>query len=482
MTSQLSQNTASAVMVMSEKPSEEFHNEKTIERHKIMLIFPPLSMNERYSKNVGDVGGHLPPLGLLWMASVLEEDGHELKVLDCPVNKWSCEDAMNLIEKFKPDMIGIATITQLLERAKEMSLAIRTKYPEMFIFIGGPHVNVMPEESLTETKANVAVVGEAELIIKKIAQNLNAYKEPQIMKGEMVRDLDSFPMPARHLVDMGKYTALPNTYKKYPNVASVITSRGCPYTCTFCSDANGKFRQRSVEKVITEMKFLIGEYGVKEISFWDDIFTMNRSWVLEFSKKIKEEKIEVLWSCYSRLNLVDPEILKAMKEAGCWNMFVGIESGNQDILDNVKKRMTLEAIREKVKMIKDSGIEVRGSFVLGLPGETPEKARKTIDFAIELDPDYAQFTLCTPYPGTEIWNDYEKWGKLNKGFVNYNEWQPVFLPHGYKDASELKKVHAEAFRRFYLRPRYVWGRLKKIHSKDEVLRHIKGLRMVLGFV
>lgn len=452
------------------------------QKQRITLIFPPVSLAERYSKNVGDVGGHLPPLGLLWMAAALEDDGHTLQVLDCPVSHWTQEDVLSKIGKFKPSMVGIATITQLSKRAKEMSLAIREKYPEIFIFVGGPHVNIMPEESLKETKANVAIVGESELNIKKIASDLDSYKEPQVIRGEPIRDLDSLPMPARHLVDMEKYTALPNTYKKYPNVASVITSRGCPYTCTFCSDANGKFRQRSVSKVIDEIKYLIREYGTKEISFWDDIFTMNRNWVLEFCNKIKEEKIEIIWSCYSRLNLVDPEILKAMKEAGCWNMFVGIESGNQDILDNVKKRMTIEAIREKVKMIKDSGIEVRGSFVLGLPGETPEKGRNTINFAIDLEPDYAQFTLCTPYPGTDIWNNYEKWGILNKGLVNYNEWQPVFLPYGYKTAKELKKVHSEAFRRFYLRPKYVWGRIKKIDSTQEVFRYMKGLRMVLGFV
>lgn len=451
-------------------------------KERITLIFPPVSLAERYSKNVGEAGGHLPPLGLLWMAAALEEDGHAVQILDCSVNNWILEDIMNKIERFKPSTVGIAIVTQLLERAKEISLAIREKYPDIFIFVGGPHVNIMPEESLKETKANVAIVGESEVTLRNIAKNLSLYKEPQVIKGEPIKDLDLLPMPARHLVDMEKYTALPNTYKKYPNVASVITSRGCPYTCTFCSDANGKFRQRSVNKVIDEIKYLIQEYGTKEISFWDDIFTMNRNWVLEFCQRIKKEKIEIIWSCYSRLNLVDPEILKAMKEAGCWNIFVGIESGNQDILDNVKKIMTLESIREKVKMVKESGIEVRGSFVLGLPGETPEKGRNTINFAIELEPDYAQFTLCTPYPGTDIWNNHEKWGILNKGLVNYNEWQPVFLPHGYKTAKELKKVHSEAFRRFYLRPRYVWGRLKKIDSTDEVLRYMKGLRMVLGFV
>ena len=163
-------------------------------------------------------------------------------------------------------------------------------------------------------------------------------------------------------------------------------------------------------------------------------------------------------------------------------MFLGLESGDQEILNNIKKRTTLDQIREKVNLLKKVGIEVRGSFVLGLPGETPKKARKTIDFAIELEPDYAQFTLTTPFPGTELYNTSEKWGRMDKSYNKYNEWTPVFVPYGYKDANELTKVHKEAFRRFYFRPKYVLGRLKKLRSPLELKRYIVGLRMVLGFV
>ena len=191
--------------------------------------------------------------------------------------------------------------------------------------------------------------------------------------------------------------------------------------------------------------------------------------------------MDIVWGCETRLDLINEEIIKAMKSAGCWNMFFGIESGNQELLDNIKKRTTLDLIRKGVALVKKYDMEIRGSFMIGLPGETPEMARKTIDLAIELDPDYAQFSITTPYPGTELYTTFDKWGKLDKNFNEYHGWSPVFIPNGYKNMEELQGIHKEAFRRFYMRPRYFINRLKKIRTWNDVKRYITGLRMVLGF-
>ena len=450
---------------------------------KILLIFPPLSMNKRYSKNVGNVGGHMPPLGLCYMAAVLERECHNVKIMDCPPNNYIIDNIMQEVDIFKPDLVGIACITHLVGVVEEITKLIQKKHPEIVTLIGGPHINESAEDALKQTNANIAMKGETEITIVEIVKNLDSYRNKhQIVSGEKVNDLNSLPMPARHLLSMEKYTALPNTYKRYPEVGHMITSRGCPFTCTFCADANSGYRQRSVDKVIEEIKLLQKEYGVKEIAFWDDIFPLNKKWVMEFCKRIIDGGIKINWSCYSRVDLLDEELIKAMKSAGCWNMFLGLESGDQEVINNIKKRTTLDQIREKIKLLKKAGIEVRGSFVLGLPGETPEKARKTIEFAIELEPDYAQFTLATPFPGTELYNTYKKWGKLEKKHDKYNEWSPVFVPFGYKDAEELTKIHKEAFRRFYFRPRYIIGRLRKLNSFGEIKRLFVGLRMVLGFV
>jgi len=450
---------------------------------KILLVFPPLTLNQRYSKNVGNVGGHMPPLGLCYMAAVLEKEGHIVKIMDCPPNGHSIIDIMEEIEGFKPMLVGVACITSLVNVVEEITKLIKNKYPDIVTLIGGPHVNVAAEEAIRQTGANIAIRGETEITIVDIAKNLDSYRNKhQIIIGERAKDLNALPMPARHLLNIEKYTALPNTYKEYPNVGHVITSRGCPFTCTFCADANSGYRQRSVDNVIEEIKLLQKEYDVKEIAFWDDILPLNRKWTIEFCERIVKERIKINWSCYCRVDLLDEELVMAMKSAGCWNVFLGLESGDQEILNNIKKRTTLDQIREKIRLLKKTGIEVRGSFVLGLPGETPAKARKTVDFAIELEPDYAQFTLATPFPATELYNTYEKWGRMDRSYDKYNEWTPVFVPYGYRDANELSKMHREAFRRFYFRPKYVLGRIKKLRSPRELKRYIIGLRMVLGFV
>ncbi|QQR92102.1 MAG: cobalamin-dependent protein [Candidatus Iainarchaeum archaeon] len=444
----------------------------------ILLVFPPQSLDERYTRNMGDVGGFLPPVGLLSMAAVLERDGHTVRVMDCPVNGYTVANVLDEITNFKPEVIGLAAITSLAHVTKQICEVIKNQWPEKTIILGGPHPTVMPQEVSKEMNADIIIGGEADGIISDVVKNLDAYKKKRVVDAGRVMQLDSLPFPARHLVDMRKYTSLPNTYKHDPHTFQVMTSRGCPFTCTFCHDAKGVFRQRSVENVIAELHELKEKYHITEVAFWDDILTLNKQWVAKFCEAMEKEKL--IWSCYSRLDLVDEPMLRAMKKAGCWNIFFGIEAGSQDLLDNIKKKMTVEQMREKVKLVKKCGIEIRGSFMIGLPGETPEKARQTIQFAIDLDPDYAQFTITTPYPGTELWKTAEQYGSLdrNQNFTSWTEWQPVFLPSGYKNKEELLEIHKEAFSRFYKRPAYMLKRALKIRSIDEFKRNLKGLRVV----
>lgn len=447
---------------------------------RIMLIFPPLVLERRYAHNVGDVGGNLPPLGLLYIAAVLEKDGHEVQVLDAPVENLNLEGVLERISKFHPDFVGISAITSLAGKTKALCEGIKQRYSKIGIFIGGPHPTILPKEVLEQTGADVVIVDEAETVISDLIRNFEKYKEQKIVRAGEVKNLDDLPFPARHLIDLKKYTALPNNYKLTPNSIHVVTSRGCPYPCTFCFDANSGFRQRSVRNVIAELKHLKEKYDVKEIAFWDDTFTINRNWVMEFCEAMVREKMNIFWGCYSRLNLLDAELLKKMKKSGCWTMFLGIESANQELLDNVKKKMTVEQMREKVRLVQSVGIEIRGSFMLGMPGETPEMARKTIKYAIELEPDYAQFSLTTPYPGTELYGEASKWGTLNQEYDEFHGWSPVFIPKGYKDANELMAINREAFRRFYFRPKFVLKKIMAIRSFTDIKRYWKGFRFILG--
>jgi len=265
----------------------------------------------------------------------------------------------------------------------------------------------------------------------------------------------------------------------------MLAIRGCPYNCSFCSNNavfGRKIRWKSPKRVIEEIENLKKEYGVREISFWDDMMTVSRKWMMDFCNELIKRKTDVTWTCYARVNTVDLEMLRAMKKAGCWNIFYGYEAGDQQLLDNINKGITLQQICDANKWTKEAGIEVRGSFMIALPGETPELARKTVAFACELNPDYAQFSITTPYPGTKLWDDADKWGKLNRtDFSKYQGWDVVFIPKGYKNKEEIYAMEKYAFRKFYFRPRYIIGRLAKIRSWEDIARYLKGFRFLLGF-
>ncbi|MDO8646846.1 MAG: radical SAM protein [Candidatus Diapherotrites archaeon] len=450
---------------------------------KALLVFPAISLDERYGKkSVGEIGGHLPPLGLCYLAAMLEKQGIECKILDMPAQQLEVKDVLEEIKKFRPDFVGISALTPTISRTAELSKKIREKFPKVYLVIGGPHASLLPEQTLKLTNADFVITGEGEKAIVKIAKELKKLKRHSIIKGELIENLDELPMPARHLLDLSKYSALPNNYKKNPRVLNVLASRGCPFNCTFCCKTEGtrRYRVRSAENVIAELKELKEKYGIQEIAFWDDIFTIKREWVKKLCEKMIEEKIDFPWSCETRVQLVDKELLELMKKAGCWNIFYGIEAGDQTLLDNINKGIKLEDVRKAVKLTKEAGIEIRGSFMIGLPGETPELAEKTINFAIELDPDYAQFSITTPFPGTELYKTASKFGKLDENFENYNEWQPVFVPFGYKNAEEVVKMQKKAFKKFYIRPAYVLKRISKIRSPQDFFKNLKGLRMIIG--
>lgn len=450
---------------------------------KVLLIFPPISVDERYSKKVGDVGGHLAPLGLAYMAAVLLKEGHEVSIIDAPALGYGMDDVLRNVESTRPDFIGMTALTTTIGRVENLSRGIKKDHPDVLLGVGGPHATIMPDSTLKRTGADFVLVGEGDITIVDILRDPGKYAMKKVIIGKRVDDLDSLPFPARHLLPMRAYKALPNTYKRSPYAINMIISRGCPFSCTYCcKDLYGyNYRARSVDNVIREIKHVIREYNTTEISFWDDLFTMKRQWVLDFCDRLIEEGIDIAWSCYSRVNFVDYEMLRKMKAAGCWNIFYGIEAGDQRLLDNIEKGITLDMSRKAVKATKAAGIEVRGSFMIALPGETPELAMKTIRFAIELDADYSQFTITTPFPGTKLYREASKWGRLSKKFDEYNEWNPVFVPFGYKNEAEVRRIHREAFRRFYFRPTYVTKRVLKIRSPGDLIRNIKGLRMILGF-
>jgi radical SAM superfamily enzyme YgiQ (UPF0313 family) len=231
-----------------------------------------------------------------------------------------------------------------------------------------------------------------------------------------------------------------------------------------------------------EIRDAVRDYNAREISFWDDTMTQNRNWMVTFCDALQQSGLDLTWTCYARVDTMDPPLLDKMKKAGCFNIFYGFEAGSQELLDLVDKRIRVEDNIRVCRWTREAGIEVRGSFMLGLPGETPELARQTIKFALELDPDYAQFCLTTPYPGTRLYDQAEEFGWLSTELSDYHGWKAVFVPYGYNSPEELLAMERHAMIRFYFRPSYWLRTFMKLRTPEDLTRVFKGLRMALGFV
>ena len=465
----------------------------------IVFITPPYSIAERYHTKAKINKGYLPPLGLASIATVLKLAGHKVKIIDLQVLEYSLEDIRRELQQFSPDLIAISAITPTIDKAYLLARDIK-QYLSAPIIFGGLHPTMFPEKTLQDCDAvDVVAFGEAEYTFLELADAFEKGKSLKDVKGTcyydakrkivkndkraLVMDLNELPIPSREFFDMEKYVPLPNQYKVLP-VTNMMVGRGCPYgQCTFCFEAGDfkpLYRRVAVDRAIEEIKMLVNKYGIKEISFWDDVFMIGTKWTTDFFDALKREKIDIKWSCYGYFNYLTKDMLKRAADAGCWNIFFGVESGNQMLLDTIKKGFTLNKAREVIKWTKEAGIETRGSFILGLPNETPELAKETINFAIELDVDYAQFTLNTPFPSTEMWKTGTQYGAIGTNFADYSVHNPVFLPKGYASKEQLQAMQKLAYRKFYFRPRYIAKRLMSIRSFTDVKKYAAGLRFLAG--
>ena len=477
----------------------------------LLLVYPPLSINERYGRNVGNIGGHQPPLGLACLAAYVRENGFSVKIIDAQAEGISTAEAVELARKYNPKVIGIGALTSIFHRAVEFARDIKCRIPQSLIIFGGHHASIMSEETMSNFNCfDLLCKGEGEYTLTEVLVNYKKsnfdkeifLKNTSVLSGingivyrdgekicstagrMLISDLDELPMPARDLLKIPKYNPMPNQYKRLP-LLNITVSRGCPFGCSYCSASSvfGRgIRMRAPDKTIEEIKFLMSEYNAKEISFWDDTITFDKKWLSRLCSLILEQQLGITWTCYSRVDSVTKDMLKIMKEAGCWNIFFGFESGDQNTLDLIGKKITLDQIRTVCKWCKELGIEIRASFMIALPNETPELAKKTIDFAVEVDPDYAQFCITTPFPKTRLYEEAIKYGLLENDFSKYNVWQPVFVPFGYKNRDEILKMEKLAMRRFYMRPGYIFNKIKKMNSFEDFIRYLKGFRLLLGFL
>lgn len=455
---------------------------------KTVLINPP--QNTKYPQ---------PPLGLASIAAVLEGENYQAEILDA--NALQLSESEIAEEIGNVDITGITAMTPFINSAIKVAKEIKKEKPGSTVIVGGAHVTVLPEETLSNVpEIDIIVRGEGEETVVELYNALKSGISLQNVRGITYRDngrvistpmrppiadLDSLPFPAYHLLPLHRYKLHPPHGRKLPFMA-ILTSRGCPYNCIFCSKPifGRKVRSQSPQRIASEVEYLEEKFKVKEIAFYDDIFTLDKKRIAKLAEEFKQRNLNLPWTCETRVDLVTEELLKAMKEAGCYMIAYGIESGNQTILDNLRKKITIAQVRKAIKMTHDIGIQSIGYFMLGSPGETPATIRQTIDFANYLPLDFAQFSVTIPFPGTDLYNLYLKQGIGNENWDNfvYANLRSISAPV-FETASlskgDLQKWSKTAYREFYLRFSYIWERLRKTRSLRDLKTNIRGLGMFL---
>ena len=459
---------------------------------KILLLIPPFSLEKRYGKGLSKVGTLIHPLGIGYIASILESEGHEVSILDTQVEDMDYESTIKYCLETKPDIIGMYCNTSnynvVMGISKEIKKSLNVK-----IIVGGPQATIDGKHPLTNESIDYVIFGEAEETFKELVHAIEENKMDLYGIGGLswrngmiitnkprawIKNLDELPFPARHLLKLDLYSPSPQHYRELPYF-NMTASRGCPFSCIFCSSGDiwdHKYRLRSADNVIAEIKLLKEKYGARDIGFWDDIFGINPKWIEEFCNKMVEQKINVNWSCEFRVDTAKPELLKLMKRAGCWCIFYGIESLDQDVLNAIDKRVKVQQILDALKWTKEAGIEIRANFIIGNPAETPEKFKKVVEEICKLDLDYVKFNVMTPYPGTRLYEEVKqgKWGTMTEETDKLTNYFTTFKPHGYESLEQIDQLKKWAYRKIYLRPKYIFSRLSEIRSFTDIKRNVKG--------
>ena len=455
---------------------------------KALLVLPPTIPD--IEKVLGFTS---PPLGLAYLASVARENGHKVKIIDSLAEGISFEELEKSIREYDPEVVGITASTMMIPDAYRVAQISKKINPNIINIIGGPHVTFVPELTLKESKdIDIVVRGEGEEIFRQLLDTLEKRKSLSDVKGityrednkiksnvpmPLIKDIDSIPIPAFDLLPMEKYRFNKRQF------GVVITSRGCPFKCIFCSSSlqfGKRWRAHSVDRVIEELKILYHHFNVREIEFLDDTFTLSKRRAQQISEAIINEGLDISWSASSRVNIFDLKTGISMKKSGAHTIYFGIESGSEETLKFIKKGITLEQSITAIKTAKKARLKILGSFIIGFPYEKESDMRKTISFAKSLDIDYAQFTIATPFPGTELW-----YIAVSKNLLLSRNWRDytatkVVMKNIYVSADKIQHLFEWAYISFYLSPKRL---IKDIFKEKGILtrKALKALPKVLAY-
>ncbi len=448
-------------------------------KKRILLIYPPspvLNREDRCQQPTKEllVIPPLPPTDLLYLAAVAEECSYEAKIVDYSQGGDFEAD----LREFKPDYLVVNVATPTFKSDINAFTIAKEICPDIVtIGKGAAFLTVAFEVMYFAKDLDLIIYGEPEETLKEILEGKKYsdilgiyYRDDLRVKftgaRPFIEDLDSLPFPARHLVDNSIYRR-PDTGE----VQGVIkVSRGCPFHCFFCLAtpvSGAKVRKRSPQNIVDEIKECVELYKIKNFVFWSDIFNIDKEWVMDLCQHIIDSGLDITWSANTRADTADEEMAEMMYKAGCRLVSIGVESGSQEMLNHIGKKITLDDVRLTVRLFKKFGIKIYNYFVIGLPWETEETVEDTIDFAIELDSDFISFYTATPLPGTKFY-DYAKEHNLINADTSFKSayYYPSVNAHSLTK-EQIFKLHKRAIRKFYLRPEYIFRTLLKIKSFKE---------------
>lgn len=456
----------------------------------ILLINPPwLTKDGNIWHGVKSTA---PPLGLLYVAAYAERYGRSVQVMDVNAERLNFQDIETCIGRERPRWVGMTAVTAQITNTHRIADIVKRVSPGSKVVVGGVHATALPDEVLQDADIDYVIRGEGEqpffsLVdgrplesVGGLSHRSNRLLEPITHNpvAEPIMDLDSLPTPAYHLIRFERYKPAVGAYRRLPTINMTMT-RGCPGKCTFCNSAETTLRTQSAGHIVDEIEQLQDRYGIREVSFYDDTFTVHKQQVAQLCDLIVARGIDLTWSCFARTDCISPPLLRKMRAAGCHQILFGIESADPVILENVRKPIDLARTRKAVRIVQDAGIAVRAAFMFGNPGETVASMRRTIDFAKELKPDIAIFNITTPYPGTQMFD----WAKKN-GYLRTLDWSEYDLANSVMElptvsTEEINHMYKVAYREFFFRPGYLLRRSLKLRSFEDVKANLSALRSIM---